>query len=201
MRRTLGLLLPLFLLLGACGSSPAVSDPCAGATDAGARERFAFDQIVPCLNTVEKVSAFMANNITYYINYDTEQRGGNEYAPAATVYQRGIDDGDGVSILECYLLEENGWDAVVLGLGIETPSGSDACAVTQSDGTLTVLGAAGEIMGPFANLADAARHFVEIGWMPPGSTLRTIKASEVTAITTDDTNPSVLGLPWTIVPY
>jgi hypothetical protein len=49
-------------------------DPCYGATSLGARERFAFEEIVPCLNTPQLVSAFMRNNVSY------QQETVNEYA-------------------------------------------------------------------------------------------------------------------------
>ena len=38
-------------------------DICAGATGPGVRQRFTLEQIASCLNTVPKVSAFMANNV------------------------------------------------------------------------------------------------------------------------------------------
>ena len=194
----------LALALAACGQatpSPATPSPatslgvCVGATDGGVRQRLSFKQIVPCLDTPSKVSVFMANNMTYDIDYDTRVLGGNEYDPAWLVYQRGIDDADGHAILQCYLLEENGW-ALVLGMSIESPTGSNACAVLDADGSIVVLEGAGAQEGPFTSYADPARHFVSIGWMQAGGTLRTLKASEVTQVTTDRTTPSVLQLPW-----
>lgn len=97
-------------------------DPCYGATARGARQRFTFEQIVSCLKTPARVSDFMRNNIRWDGGYDPREHGGNEYAPAWLVYDRGIDDCDGHAILQCYLLERNGWNAYMIGLSIEGPS-------------------------------------------------------------------------------
>jgi hypothetical protein len=170
-------------------------DVCAGATDPGARQRFTLAQIVPCLNTVLKVSAFMVNNLKYDIDYDTRERGGNEYVPAGVVYERGMDDADGHAILQCYLLEENGYDAFIIGLSIESPIGSNVCGV-NTNGAIVILEGAGQISGPFNSIADMAKYYISNNWMQSGGTLRTLKASQVTQITTDRTSPSVLELPW-----
>jgi len=76
----------------------------------GAREKYQFDEIVALLSSPELVSMFMENNISYDQKWD-DAAGGNEYVPAWTVYERGSDDCDGHSILQCYILERNGWDA------------------------------------------------------------------------------------------
>ncbi|MBM3151439.1 MAG: hypothetical protein FJZ96_04420, partial [Chloroflexi bacterium] len=83
-------------------------DYCDDATSAGARTRYTFEEIVPCLDTIEKVSLFMSNNMMYDNAWDTRERGGNEYVPARLVYERGVDDCDGHAILQCYFLEMNG---------------------------------------------------------------------------------------------
>jgi hypothetical protein len=170
-------------------------DTCAGATEPGARQRFTLEQITPCLDTIPEVSAFITSNVEYDVEYDLREHGGNEYAPAEVVYQRGIDDADGHAILQCYLLEENGLDAFVIGLSIESPVGSNVCGVTTDQGILTLFGG-GEQAGPFASMADLAEYFIGKDWMQPGGSLRTLKASQITQITTDTTSPSVLELPW-----
>jgi hypothetical protein len=190
----------LMLILAACGGtasrSTSTHNACAGATDQGAREKFGFEQIIPCLNTTSKTRAFMANNVIYDVGYDTRARGGNEYAPAPVVYRRGIDDADGYAILQCYFLEKNGFDAFVIGMSIESPSGSNACGVRKSDRTILVLEGTGEEAGPFRSFTDLAAYYTSKHWMLRGGTLRTLEASQVTRITTDRTRPSVLGLPW-----
>jgi hypothetical protein len=142
----------------------------------------------------------MKNNVTYDVEYDLRERGGNEYVPAPVVYERGIDDGDGYAILQCWFLEQNGWDAFMIGLSIDSPTGSNACGV-NSDGKLLVLEGEGLTAGPFDSLAGAARHYIDIGWMTDGGSLRTLKASQVTRMTTDSTTPSVLELPWEFHQY
>ena len=205
MYKLLGCIL-LVCIAVACASAPVPAptvepDVCAGATTAGARQRFTFEQILSCLNSVDKVSAFMANNITYDVEYDTRERGGNEYVPAVVVYERGIDDADGHAILQCYLLEENGWDAFVIGLSIDSPIGSNVCGIKNSDGTILVLEGAGQTAGPFNSLSDLAKYYININWMQRGGTFRTLKASQVTRVTTDQTSPGVLELPWVSIQY
>ncbi len=194
----------LTLLLAACGRAPTepTSAPeCNGATEPGARERFKFDQIMSCMNTLSRVSTFTQNNMKFDAEYDTRERGGNEYVPAALVYERGIDDGDGLAILQCYFLEHNGFDAFVIGLSIETPVGSNACGIKDADGTITIIGPMGNIEGPFNSFTDLAKFAVSRNWMQADGTIRTLKASQVTRITTDLTSPSVLDLPWVSIEY
>ena len=54
----------------------------------------------------------MANNVTYDSEYDMREFGEIQYEPAALVYERGIDDANGYAVLECHILEQNGWDAL-----------------------------------------------------------------------------------------
>lgn len=175
-------------------------DPCSGATEPGARQIFTLEQITPCLNTPSQVSLFMANNITCDPGYDFREHGGNEYAPAGTVYERGIDDADGCAILQCYILEKNSWDAFMIGLGIETPVGSNVCGV-MADSKILTLESGGNSAGPFDTYTDLANHYIGLNWMPNGAILRTIKASLITEIITDQTPVKVLELPWVIKPY
>ena len=174
------------------------SEICIDATNSGARQKYAFEQIIPCLNTVEKVTEFMSNNITYDVDYDTRERGGNEYTPAYNIYTRGIDDADGYAILECYILEKNDFDAFVIGLSIENPVGSNVCGIRNSDGTILTLTGTEKTEGPFNTLEDTASYYKNKGWMSNEGSIRTIKASQIVNTTTDNTNPSVLELPWII---
>jgi hypothetical protein len=203
----------LSLLLAACGSkknastgtssrsaSASKKNACAGATAPGARLKFSLEKIVPCLNTTAKAQAFMANNVTLDPTYDTRVRGGNEYAPAPVVYRRGIDDADGYAILQCYFLEKNGFNAFMIGINVQTPVGSNVCAVKRAGGKIVVLGAA-ETMVAFRSFADIAARYAVNNPTQPHPTIRTLRASQVTKITTDRTTPNVLGLPWTLRRY
>jgi hypothetical protein len=81
----------------------------------------------------------MKNNITYDQKWDMAA-GGNEYAPAWLVYERGSDDCDGHAIIQCYFLEANGWDAYMIGLSIEGGGpGHNVCGVNLPDGRILVL--------------------------------------------------------------
>jgi hypothetical protein len=194
----------LSLSLSACG--PAIplttntADVCAGATNRGARQKFSFEQITPCLNTPQKVGAFMANNVKYDVQYDIREYGYIEYEPASLVYERGIDDANGYAVLECTFLERNGLDAFVLGLSIEIPSGSNVCGINTNN-TILILQGAGELAGPFNSYADLSKHYSDMNWMKPNGTIRRIKASQITQIVSDQTSPSILGLPWTLIQY
>ncbi|KAF0108708.1 MAG: hypothetical protein FD146_594 [Anaerolineaceae bacterium] len=166
---------------------------CDDATTAGARTRYTFQEILPCLDTIQEVSAFMAHNMMYDGAYDTRERGGNEYVPAWLVYERGVDDCDGHAILQCYFLEMNGRDAVMLGLNADTDSGHNVCAVDTGE-AIIVLDNMGTVIGPFASFEAAALHYIDAG-----GSLGIIRASQITAITTDATTPSVIDLPWTMI--
>lgn len=176
-------------------------DPCEGMTDPGARLKFDFDQAVTCLNDIDRVRTFMANNIRYDPEYDIRERGGNEYVPARMVYEHGIDDADGCAILQCYFLEVNGRDAFMIGLSVESPVGSNVCGIKNEDGTILVLEGAGQAAGPFKSFTDLAGYYIERKWMLSGGSLRTLKASQVAQITTDFTTPTVLELPWVFQKY
>ncbi len=166
---------------------------CDHATEAGARTNYTFEEISPCLDSIDKVSEFTQHNMMYDPAYDAHERSSNEYVPAYLVYERGVDDCDGHAILQCYFLEKNGFDAVMLGLSIDTPTGWNACAVTTKDGVY-VLDVMGEKLGPYTSIEEAALEFIT-----PDLHLGTLLASQVTQITTNDSNPRVLDLPWVMV--
>ncbi|MEW6404683.1 MAG: protein kinase [Chloroflexota bacterium] len=181
----------------AASSTP---DPCSGASRPGARQKFPLDQILPCLDTVSKVSAFMANNMQRDDDWDAEMCGEICYSPAWLVYQNGVDDLHGLVTLECYILEKNGWDAYHVGLSIESAVGTNVCGVNTDQGVL-ILDADGKIVDTFDSLADVAHFYISHGSMVDGGQLRTIKASLITQPTTLSTSPSLTGLPWEFHPY
>jgi len=153
------------------------------ATRAGARLAYSFDLILPCLNTPDLVSQFMHNNIVWDDKWD-QAAGGNEYVPAWIVYERGSDDCDGHAILQCYLLEKNGWDAYMIGLSIESPIvGHNVCGV-NTNSKILVLDDVGQVEGYFDTLAEVARHYIAKGLMVNGGVLRTIRASVIDKIIT-----------------
>jgi hypothetical protein len=175
-------------------------DPCAGATAPGARQKFSLQQITPCLDTISKVSAFMANNMKRDDDWDAQACGGICDSPAWLVYKNGIDDLHGLVTLECYFLEKNGWDAYHLGISIESPIGTNVCGVT-ADETVTILDADGQTVGTFKSLTEVAQFYMSHGRMKAGGQLRSLQASEIAQVTSLNTNPSLLELPWVLEPY
>ena len=185
------------------GSIPVTSslDPCEGVIDPGARQKFVFEQAVVCMTDIQRVTTFMVNNIQYDVEYDFREHGGNEYVPAHIVYERGIDDGDGWAILQCYFLEVNGWNVFMIGLSIESPVGSNVCGINNEDGTILVIEGEGQSAGPFKTFTDLAEYYIERKWMSSGGSLRTLRASQIPQVTTDFTVPTVLELPWVFQDY
>jgi len=142
----------------------------------------------------------MADNIKRDDAWDTKTCGEICYDPAWLVYQNGVDSLHGLVTLECYFLEENGWDAYHIGLAIELPTGTNLCGVNVN-GSVLVLDADGKTAGTFDSLADVARYYINHEGVGAGGQLRTIKASQITEVATNRTTPSILELPWVINPY
>ncbi len=192
------------ILLSACGTvrsfSANTGDTCAGATVRGARESFTLEQITPCLNSIEKVSEFMKNNVERDDGWDGRECGEICYSPAWLVYQNGADSLHGTVTLECYFLEKNGFDAYHIGLAIELPTGTNLCGVNLN-GSVLVLDYDGKTAGTYDTLAEVARYYINNFGVEPGGKLRTIKASQIIQLSTNHTTPTILGLPWEIHPY
>jgi predicted transglutaminase-like cysteine proteinase len=168
-------------------------DPCSGAIAPGAREKFTFQKILPCLNDPVLVNAFVRNNMTY----QTEAQ--NEYIPASTIYERGYDDCDGLAILQCYLLEKNGWDAYMIGLSIDTATGHNVCAIYLPDGILILDNM--KDLQLFSSFTEIAQFYIDEGNMKPGGKIRTIRASAIETPVYNDSKPNVLELPWALHDY
>jgi hypothetical protein len=80
----------------------------------------------------------------------------------------------------------------MIGLSIEGGGpGHNVCGVNLPDGRILVLDNEGFVEGYFNSLAEVARHYIAMGWMWEGGSLRTIRASQITQITTDYTTPKV----------
>lgn len=192
------------MLLAACAapSVPLITqtvDACAGTTDLGARTKFTFEEILPCLNTVPKVSAFMATNMERDDDWDFKECGEICYSPAWLVYQNGVDSLHGLVTLECYFLEKNGLDAYHIGLAIELPTGTNLCGV-EINGGILILDYDGKTVGTFESLTDVVGYYANLG-VGIGGQLRTIKASQITDVATNKTSPSIMELPWMLHPY
>lgn len=149
-----------------------------------ARKLYTFKDIVPLLNTPDKVSAFMKNNIKWDGKYDIETAGGNEYVPAWVVYERGIDDCDGHATLQAYLLKANGYDAFNVGIGIEGPEGHGVCTYKEN-GQWYVLGNCGAQEGPFESLDSLADYYIKKGWANLGASIILFDPFDITSPTRD----------------
>ena len=173
-------------------------DPCAGATNPGAKEKYSLEQIIPCLDTIPKVSEFMSNNMIRDDNWDAKACGQICYSPAWLVYQNGADDLHGLVTLECYFLEQNGWDAYHIGLSVESQVGTNICGV-KSNGKFIILDADGKNIGTFDSLQEVADYYISIGAMQKGGFIRSIKPSQIEQLTTNETKPSLIELPWVVI--
>lgn len=124
-------------------------DFCAGATEPGAREKFTFEQILPCLNTPQKIVRFTNNNFTYIPDQPY-----NNYAPAWLVYQKGGDDCDGFATFDAFVLRFHGYEAYNLGLQIYTLWGHNVAAYKVGKDWYVIDMA--YIHGPFKSIEDFA---------------------------------------------
>lgn len=121
-----------------------------------------FEEIVPLLDTPDKVSAFMKNNIEWDGSYDLRTAGINEYVPAWLVYERGIDDCDGHATIQAYILKANGYEAWNVGIGIGRPEGHNVCVYLEGD-SYWVLDNCGVKKGPFKSLDEVGDSIIPGG--------------------------------------
>lgn len=149
-----------------------------------ARKLYSFEQIVLLLDTPDKVSTFMKNNIEWDGKYDIETAGGNEYVPARVVYERGIDDCDGHATIQAYFLKANGYDAFSVGIGIEGPEGHNVCGYKEN-GQWYVLDNCGAQEGPFESLDSLADYYINKGWANLGASIILFDPFDITSPTRD----------------
>jgi hypothetical protein len=96
----------------------------------------------------------------------------------------------------------NGWDAFHEAMSVEGPPpkpGHSVCAYRTGDGQVYVLNNVGQMLGPYDSFEAVADYFGSIGWAAENPSIRLLRASQITQPTTDNTTPSVLGLPWTVL--
>jgi hypothetical protein len=156
----------------------------------GARERYAFEEIVPLLKTPKLVWRFMVNNIEY--DYGLGDRAkkarpaeekraiarANQPLPGREVYDRGIGLCHAHAVLQCTILERNGYDALV----IKVPEyahyhgqgrrGHSVCGVNVKGGKILVLDNAGLKMRRYDSLKEVFQRYGN------HAGLQTIRASE-----------------------
>lgn len=147
-------------------------DPCFGATSKGARERFTFDQIVPCLDTPQRVVAFMSANLRYAAaNYDVRRWGINTYASARDVYAAGEDDCDGLAEFGACLLSLHGYEAYNVGISINRPLGHNVTGYVGRDGKKYSINNGVAIDGPFDDWIQLAQYYIDHGYAEPNQVI------------------------------
>lgn len=149
------------------GSSTTASDACERAMESGARERFSFEQITPCLDTPENIIAFLQTNMQWQPDYDEVNYGGNVYLPAGEVYQNGTDDCDGLAELIACALSRNGYEAYNVGISVNRPWGFNVAGYVGEDGKIFAITNNPQPEGPFESWAELAQVFIDAGLAEP----------------------------------
>jgi hypothetical protein len=136
-------------------------NPCAGATSAGARQGFTFEQIVPCLDTPQKIVEFMSSNLNFDPGWDFKTYGDNAYPPAAEVYVNGVDDCDGLAEFAACVLSRHGYEAYNVGVSILGPDGLNIAGYIDRDGLkYSIINGQG-IDGPFNTWEELAQFYID----------------------------------------
>ena len=148
----------------------ATPDPCAGATSRGARQKFTFEQIVPCLSTPEKIVAFMKNNLTWDGGYDVRVWGINTYASAQDVYKSGVDDCDGMAEFAACVLARHGYEAYSVGISINCSLGHNVAGYLSGGKKFSINNGL-EIIGPFDTWEALAQWYIDHGYAEPNQRL------------------------------
>ncbi len=139
----------------------ATPDACAGATSGGARQKFTFEQIAPCLDKPESLVAFMRNNLAWDGGWDNKTYGDNAYSPAWEVYENGIDDCDGLAEFAACVLSRNGYEAYNVGISILGPAGHNVAGYVGKDGLKYAINNGQDIEGPFDSWEALAQSYID----------------------------------------
>ncbi|MFZ5911652.1 MAG: serine/threonine protein kinase [Chloroflexota bacterium] len=142
-------------------------DQCAGATSAGARQKFTFEQIVTCLDTPQKLVEFMSSNTNFDGGWDNKTYGDNAYSPASEVYANGIDDCDGFAEFAACILSKHGYEAYNVGISVLGPSGHNTAGYIDRDGLKYSISNGQGIDGPFNTWEELAQFYIDRGIAAP----------------------------------
>lgn len=171
-------------------------DPCQGSTGPDASKLFTFGGIVPCLDTPNKVLKFMQSNMTHGGGaWDHEVFGENAYSTAQEVYERGMDDCDGLAEFAACVLHLNGFESYNVGISIIAPLGHNVAGFVGHDGLIYSMNNGKEIEGPFDSWEDLAEYYISKGYAAPNSVLWLFDPCIEDTVIGD----SVLGLPHTVL--
>ncbi|NPV87835.1 MAG: protein kinase [Anaerolineae bacterium] len=144
---------------------PAMSGDCAGAVLPGAREKFTFDAILPCLSSPQMVQKFMANNLTPIDAF--EVYGEAIYPPAQVVYEEGKADCPGMSEFAACVLSKHGYEAYNVGISHLGRHGLNVTGFVGKDGKLYAIPMGRAINGPFKSWEELAQFYIDKGAAQP----------------------------------
>jgi hypothetical protein len=129
----------------------------------GARIRYSYQEIVPCLDTPEKVRDFMYHNLEWDGTWDIDHYGGNAYSPAWEVYANGVDDCDGLAVFAACVLSQHGFEAYNYGISVNTDFGHNVAGFVGKDGMKYSINNGVEIDGPFETWEALAQYYIDLG--------------------------------------
>jgi len=145
----------------------AAEDLCAAATESGARTAFSFEEILPCLDTPDRLVAFMQNNLTYDGDWDNRNFGDNAYSPARDVYTNGMDDCDGLAEFAACVLSSHGYEAYNIGISILGSKGHNVTGYVDRDGQIYAISNGLGVDGPFSSFEELAQLYIDQGFASP----------------------------------
>lgn len=148
-------------------TKPAAESKCVGATDSAANTHFSFDEIVSCLNTPEKMTVFLQNNMVWDPEWDIKNFNHNAYLPASEVYANGVDDCDGMAEFIACVLSQNGYEAYNVAISIKGLWGFNAGGYVGKDGLKYAFSSNAQPDGPFLTWEELAQSYIDLGLAKP----------------------------------
>ena len=143
-------------------------DACLAAMDPGANRRFSFEEITECLTTAEDLLLYMKSNLKHGGGgWDHEFFGENAYSPAREVFERGVDDCDGLAEFGACILQMNGIEAYNVGISILGPLGHNVTGFVGKDGLIYSIHNGESLDGPFTTWVELAEYYIEKGLAEP----------------------------------
>ncbi|MFC1955073.1 transglutaminase-like domain-containing protein [Chloroflexota bacterium] len=116
-----------------------------------------FQEILSSLNSPQKLSQWMMDNIKYESHYELWKETGVQYIdPPDETFENRVGSCGEFAVFACYVLKYHGLEAEILGITVESdPSKGHAVCVYQSSGSLYTINV-GRIEGPFETYEDIA---------------------------------------------
>jgi len=116
-----------------------------------------FQEAISSLDTPEKLSQWMINNIKYESHYEKwKETGVNYIASPEETFNNKVGCCAEFAVFACHVLECHGYDAEILRVAVESdPSKNHVVCVYQSSGSLYTINV-GRIKGPYGAYEDIA---------------------------------------------